>query len=393
MKNSAERQATPKTLESKKPTFKKFIKYPLIGIASLYLAANAFKPIIGQAILEYAFQNNEVTKSIEEQKGFPENINKNTTKASYYEEYSENTYVSSGGEQVKYIETNENTLESQKGKILVVFVGIDNNIPSVNREIFEKRIYIYYDTKKLSKDGIILKGKAVSEMLKKNYNNKQLSLLSTSFGSLFSSYLDEDLKFEQRIAFAPFVGESELVKEVTGLPLPVSIFWGDQYDNFLQKPYLETKVIIGDRDGLTGGRDVIQRTFPNVEVLPNINHMGNKIGGTEVDKIKFKFRVEPKKYSLWDKIKLDEYFKYIKDSKDNYFKFSAKVDSTQKKDFLFDLEQDFIRLNPSNINKVNRFSNSEFLEFAAKNQQIKMIALKYWRTQLAIDVRFDSTKK
>jgi hypothetical protein len=264
---------------TKKP-IPKFVGLSIGVLGSLYLAVNAAKPTISRGILEWAFENNYVTKMIENDKpGYPNNTNKLTTLTTHLESYTKNTYLASNGETIKYTEDIGDSIDSfgGKGKVLFIFVGIDNHFPNINSESFEKYVFIYYDPKNMSREKLAAKGAAVSEMIKRNYSKYDLSLFSTSFGSLSSSFLDGDLKFENRVAFAPFVGESELVKEVTGLPLPVSFIHGDQYNNFIKNPDRNTKIYIGDKDGLTGGLSLLRKMFPNTTVLPNINHSGYEV--------------------------------------------------------------------------------------------------------------------
>lgn len=378
----------------------KLIKYPFALISSLYLTANLTKPIISQAIIEYSFKNNEITNAIEREKfGFPTNEIVGTTKSNYFEDYSYKTYLSKNGHSVKYIESINKSTEAFNGKnnVLFVFVGIDNNTPRINHNLFEKVVHIYYDTKKLSKQDITKHSKAVSEMIKTNYGQYKLSMFSTSFGSMFSSFLDNDLKFNNCIAYAPFVGESELVKEITGLPIPISLFWSDQYNNFITNPRQNTKVIIGSRDGLTGGIDILKRTYSSVTTVKDFNHMGynatKPIFDEFNDKLQINFKLDDKLNNLTEseKSEMFVYFEYNKKTQENFNQFIYECESIEK-DLISELFQDFIAKHPDFENKSNKFSNTTFLLYASLKPKIRIAALKYLRKQILIDKNFQKIK-
>jgi hypothetical protein len=246
------------------------LKLTGIGIAGLYLGANALKPQIAESILSNTYEY--ATSDIISQ--FPENTEINTTKES--KNHQLKTFLTREGNIVRYVEktaSDEKTQVNGANKVLIEFPGIDNDLPHTNSyRAFEKVVTIYYDSKKMNPQEIKQLGLDVSEMINTNFKNYQKSTISTSFGGLVQSHVLPNVNFIQSKTYAPFNGETNLVNAVTGLPIPVSIFHPDKFNNVIQNPNPNLEVYIPENDRITGGLTDLKRSYPNAKIQKSAGH-------------------------------------------------------------------------------------------------------------------------
>jgi hypothetical protein len=248
-------------------------KIAAIGLAGLtgllYVGANVYKPQLAEYILSSNYEN--ATKNI--QKDFPENLKPNTTAESKNSHLK--TFVTPEGNIVHYSEKSaikEEDLINGKGKVLIQFPGIDNSLPDASTKGFEKVVRVYYDANKMKAEEIKQQGVDVSTMINTEYRDFKKSSISTSFGGLVQSEVLPFVNFELSKTFAPFTGESNVVKAVTGLPIPISLFHPDKYNNVIKNADPKLEVFVSNEDRITGGADDLKRVYKNFKVQSGSSH-------------------------------------------------------------------------------------------------------------------------
>jgi hypothetical protein len=373
---------TIETIKILRSKIQKAIKIGGIGVAGIYLGANALKPQIAESILSTTYEHS-TSKIVQK---FVENEKKLTNQ----EESKYKTYNTSQGEKVKYIEFNNRNQESKingEGKVLIEFAGIDGRIPIDNDKGFEKTIRIIYDSKQMSPEGIKHQAKNVSQMIKAIFGSKyKISSSSTSFGALFESYV-KDVKFENQSTYAPFVGESAVVQEVTKLPIPVSIFHEDKYDNVMKNKNKNLKITIPEYDGLTGGKSQILEAYPQTKVITKSNHTQISLENQDTVRIK-----SSEKYKLF-KEKNDKITKvnkeYQEDIMDMFLNRSGDLLQVADKTNI-ELEAKFKFKFPN-----SSLQSKSYSKFLAENTSAKIrnIGLKYLNQHIELSQKADKDVK
>jgi hypothetical protein len=343
----------------------KALKIAGVGITGFYLGANALKPQIAESILSNTYEHS----TSETVKHFSEN-----SKSKERNDCSFKTFTTIEGEKVRYIEYDNKGFESQmngEGKILIEFAGIDGRMPIDNDKGFEKTIRIIYDSKQMTPEGIKHQAENISQMINKTFSGKyKISSSSTSFGALIGSYI-KGVDFENQSTYAPFVGESAVVQEVTKLPIPVSWIHKDKYDNVIRNPNKNLKVTIPETDGLTGGKKEILEAYPQTKIIEGSNH--TKIDSKSINNIKIK---TSEKYNLF-KNQNDKLSKINNEYKENFkslFFSRAKELASISDKTNNDLEVNFLLKFPN-----REFTSKSYSKFISENPnpEVSKVGSKY----------------
>jgi hypothetical protein len=258
--NNVEASTKPHNFRTRVHQLRKIANSFCLLTISTGVSFNVFKPQITSYILNYVNSQFSNLEGIE--------VPILTEKEYNTDKHGDNrrSFKGKNGEIIYYEILNNDPKKSMPQTVLIVLTGGMNQLPDDFDRIqkFESVLLFRFDPKKTSKEDITNQMRAFQEIIELKYPNCRRSLFFSSLGGSSAGILGSNIKFESIIGVAPIVGESELIKEYTSIPIHFDLLHKDYLNSVLQLAQTKAKIKIilpKGKDGVTGGRSVLYEQF------------------------------------------------------------------------------------------------------------------------------------